>query len=146
MNYTRVAIAAVVAWAVSVVVGFVVNEVLLADVYAANQAVMRPEAEIFRMLPIGFVFLLLGFFTFAYMYAKGYEGGSGLMEGLRFGFCVGVLITGFGLIWQYLLYPITGTMAMSIIIDQLFESTLYGAIVGLIYKPAAHAVRRPATV
>ena len=38
------------------------------------------------------------------------------------------------------------TMAMSIIIDQLFESTLYGAIVGLIYKPAAHAVRRPATV
>ncbi len=78
MNHTRVAIAAVVTWAVSLGVGFFVNDVLLADIYAANQAVMRPEAEMTGMLPIGFVFLLLGFFAFAYMYAKGYEGGSGL--------------------------------------------------------------------
>jgi hypothetical protein len=146
MNHTRVAMAAVITWVVSLVVGFVVNNILLADIYAANQAVMRPQAQMNGMLWIGFVFLLLAFFAFAYMYAKGYEGGSGLMEGMRFGFCVGILITGFGLIWQYVLYPITSAMAMSIIIDQLFESTLYGAIVGLIYKPAAHAVRRPATV
>jgi hypothetical protein len=146
MNHVRVAIAAVATWAVSLVVGFVVNNIMLADIYAANQAVMRPEAEMTRVLPIGFVFLLLGFFAFAYMYAKGYEGGSGLVEGLRFGLCVGILVTGFGLIWQYVLYPINGTMAVTIIIDSLLESMLYGAIVGLIYKPAAHTVRRPATV
>jgi hypothetical protein len=146
MNHRRVAVAAVVTWAVSLVVGFVVNDILLANIYTANQAVMRPEAQMTGMLPIGFVFLLLGFLAFAYMYAKGYEGGSGLMEGMRFGLCVGILVTGFGLIWQYVLYPITGTMAAAIIIDQILESTLYGVIVGLIYKPAAHAVRRPATV
>ena len=146
MNHTRVAIAAVVTWAVSLVVGFVVNDILLAGIYAPNQAVMRPEAQMTGMLPIGFVFLLLGFFSFAYMYAKGYEGGSGLAEGVRFGLCVGVLVVGFGLIWQYVLYPINGTMATAIIIDRLLESMLYGAIVGLIYKPAVHAVRRPATV
>ncbi|MGH9148673.1 MAG: hypothetical protein ACRD1Q_18330 [Vicinamibacterales bacterium] len=146
MNHRRVVVAAVVTWAVSLVVGFVVNDIVLANIYAANQAVMRPEAQMTGMLPIGFVFLLLGFLAFAYMYAKGYEGGSGLMEGMRFGLCVGILVTGFGLIWQYVLYPITGPMAAAIIIDQLVESTFYGAIVGLIYKPAAHAVRRPATV
>jgi hypothetical protein len=146
MNHTRVVIAAVVTWAVSLVVGFVVNDILLAGIYAPNQAVMRPAAQMAGMLPIGFVFLLLGFFSFAYMYAKGYEGGSGLAEGVRFGLCVGILVVGFGLIWQYVLYPINGTMATAIIVDQLIESMLYGAIVGLIYKPAVHAVRRPATV
>jgi hypothetical protein len=146
MNYGRLLAAAVVAWVVSLGVGFLINDVLLADIYAANQAVMRPEAETLRMLPIGFVFLFLGFLAFAYMYAKGYEGGSGLAEGLRFGLCVGILVSGFGLIWQYVLYPINGTMAATLIIDQLVEASLYGAIVGMIYKPAAHAVRRTATV
>jgi hypothetical protein len=146
MNHTRLAVAAVVTWAVSLVVGFVVNDFLLAGVYAPNQAVLRPEADMTGKLPIGFVFLLLGFFAFAYMYAKGYEGGSGVMEGIRFGLCAGILVTGFGLIWQYVLYPITGTMAVVSIIDSILEFVLYGAIVGAIYKPAAHAVRRPATV
>lgn len=146
MNHTRLAVAAVVTWVVSLVVGYFVNDFLLAGVYASNQAVLRPEADMTGKLPIGFVFLLLGFFAFAYMYAKGYEGGSGIMEGLRFGLCAGILVTGFGLIWQYVLFPITGTMAMVSIIDSILEFVLYGAIVGAIYKPAAHAVRRPATV
>jgi hypothetical protein len=146
MNYARVALAAIVTWAVSLGVGYFVNDFLLANIYAANRAAMRPEAEMTGTLPVGFVFLLLGFFAFAYMYAKGYEGGSGLMEGLRFGLCVGVLVTGFGLIWQYVLYPISGTLAVTIIVDSILEAMLYGAIVGMLYKPAAHAVRRAATV
>ena len=51
MNFGRLAIAAVVAWIVSIPVGF----------------------------------LLVGFFAFAYAYARGFEGGSGVMEGVRFG-------------------------------------------------------------
>jgi hypothetical protein len=146
MNHARVAIAAVVTWIVSLGVGFFVNDFLLADIYAANSAVIRPEAQMTGMLWIGFVFLLLGYFVFAYMYAKGYEGGSGIAEGLRFGLCAGILVTCFGLIWQYVLYPITGAMAVAIIIDSILEFALYGMIVGAIYKPAVHAVRRPATV
>ena len=146
MNRTRLVAAAVVTWAVSLGVGYFINEVLLADIYAANSAVIRPESQMNGLLPIGFVFLLLGFFVFAYMYAKGYEGGSGITEGLRFGLCAGILVTSFGLIWQYVLYPITGAMAVAIIIDSILEFALYGMIVGAIYKPAAHAVRRPATV
>jgi hypothetical protein len=138
--------AAVITWVVSLVVGYVVNTFLFAGLYASNQAVLRSDADITGKLPLGFVFLLLGFFAFAYMYAKGYEGGSGVMEGLRFGLCAAILVTGFGLIWQYVLYPITGTLAVAIIVDSIVEFALYGVIVGVIYKPAAHAVRRPATV
>lgn len=145
MNFARVAAAAVVAWAVSLPVGFLVNEVLLASLYAPNAAAMRPEAEMMAKLPLGFVFLLIGFFAFAYAYAKGYEGGNGVMEGLRFGLLVAVVVTGFGMIWQYVLYPITGSLAVAMIVDSILEAALYGAIVGAIYKPLGSPARKAAT-
>ena len=46
MNFGRIAAAAVVAWIVSLGLGFFVNDVLLAGIAAANAAVMRPEAEL----------------------------------------------------------------------------------------------------
>jgi hypothetical protein len=144
MNLARVAAAAVVAWIVSIVVGYVVNTYLFAGLNQANQAVMRPEADLMAKLPLGFVFLLLGFFAFAYMYAKGYEGGSGIVEGVRFGLCAGTLIVGFGVIWQYIVFPITGALAVATVIDSIVEAALYGAIVGAVYKPAGHVVRHAA--
>jgi hypothetical protein len=142
MNPRRVAAAAVVAWVVSIVVGYVVNTFLLADLNRANQAVLRTDADLTARLPIGFVFLLFGFFAFAYIYAKGYEGGSGIVEGAKFGVCAGVLIVGFGIIWQYVVFPITGSLAVAGVIDSIIEATLYGAIVGVVYKPAGQAIRR----
>jgi hypothetical protein len=144
MNLARVVAAAVVAWIVSLPVGYIVNTFLFAGLNQANQAVMRPGADLTAKLPLGFVFLLLGFFAFAYMYAKGYEGGSGIMEGVRFGLCAGTLIVGFGVIWQYIVFPITGGLAVATVIDSIVEATLYGAIVGAIYKPATHFVRHAA--
>ena len=76
MNFMRIATAAVVAWVVSIAIGFFVNTVLLADLMLANAAAMRPEGDLMGNLPFGFVFLLVGFFAFAYAYAKGYEGGT----------------------------------------------------------------------
>jgi hypothetical protein len=144
MNFGRIAAAAVVAWIVSLPVGFFVNTVLLADIYAANQSALRPEAEMNASLPLGFAFLLIGFFAFAYAYAKGYEGGNGVMEGIRFGVVVAVMLAGFGLIWQYILFPVNATYAAAIIIDSIVEFSIYGAIVGAIYKPST--VAKAATV
>ena len=100
MNLTRVAIAAVVTWIVYLGVSFVVHTMILADIYTAHRAVMRPEDQANAILPVGFVFALVGFFAFAYAYAKGYEGGSGLQEGLRFGVIVGIFLCCFGKIWE----------------------------------------------
>ena len=144
MNFERIAAAAVVAWIVSIPIGFLVNNVLLTDVFAPNVAAMRPEAELMAKLPIGLVFLLVGFFAFAYAYAKGYEGGSGVMEGVRFGVVVALIVTGFGLIWMYVQFPINATMTVAIIIDSIVEFAIYGAIVGAIYKPLGTSVKRVA--
>ena len=135
MNFPRIAMAAVAAWVASMGIGFVINDFVLADVFLANQDVMRPRAELQARLPYGFGFLLVGYFAFAYMYAKGYEAGSGVMEGIRYGVLVAILVSCFGLIWQWVIFPIDVTMAAAVIVDAIFEYALYGAIVGAIYRP-----------
>jgi hypothetical protein len=136
MNYARIVTAAVVAWVVSIGIGFLVNEVLLRDLMLANAAAMRPQAEIMAKLPLGFAFLLVGFLAFAYAYAKGYEGGHGPMEGVRFGVVVALIVIGFGVMWQYVTFPISGAMAAAGVIDAIVELAIYGAIVGAIYRPS----------
>jgi hypothetical protein len=137
MNLARVAIAAVVTWVVYLGVSFVVHTMLLVDIYARHRAVMRPEEQANAILPVGFVFALVGFFAFAYAYAKGYEGGSGLQEGLRFGVLVGILICCFAIIWEYMVWPMSGTLLIAWMLDNIIEFTIYGMLVGLIYKPVA---------
>lgn len=145
MNFPRIAVAALAAWFAAMVVGYLANDFLLADFVAANQSAMRPEADVNTRLPYGFAFLLVGYFAFAYVYAKGYEAGSGVMEGIRFGVLIAILVSCFGLIWQWVVFPITGTMAAVLIIDAVFEYALYGAIVGAIYKPVRrHTATAPA--
>jgi hypothetical protein len=146
MNFGRIAAAAVVAWIVSVGVGFLVNDVLLAGVVAANASALRPQPEILGNLPIGFAFMFIGFFAFAYAYAKGYEGGDGVIEGIRFGVLVALMVIGFGLIWMYVAYPITAGYAVAIVIDSIVECALYGAIIGAIYRPLPKRAARAATV
>jgi hypothetical protein len=142
MNLARVAVAAVVTWVVYLGVSFVVHTMILADIYMAHRQVMRPEDQANAILPIGFMFALVGFFAFAYAYAKGYEGGSGVQEGLRFGVIVGILLCCFAKIWEYMVWPVSGTLLISWMVEQIVEFALYGSIVGLLYKPSAPPLRR----
>jgi hypothetical protein len=52
---------------------------------------MRGEAD-FSMLKITIGYVILAFLL-AYIYPKGYSGGSSFSEGLRFGFIMGLLYT-----------------------------------------------------
>lgn len=141
MNLARVAIAAVVAWVVYLGVSFVVHTVLLADLYRQHAATLRPEAEQNAILPVGFVFALVGFFAFAYTYAKGYEGSRGTQEGLRFGVLVGILICAFRIIWDHMIWPVSVQLTVAWIVEYIVEFALYGMIVGAIYKPVPRAAR-----
>lgn len=141
MNFPRVAMAAIAAWILSLPIGYLVNEVILADVFAANAAALRPHDVILSNLPLGFGFMLVGFFAFAYAYAKGYEGGSGVLEGVRFGVLVAVMLDCFVMVWWYATVPINATMFIASCIDAIVEYSIYGAVVAAIYKPVAVAAR-----
>ena len=140
MNFSRLALAAVSAWVVSLALGFLVNNWLMADLYQAHALVFRPQAEM--NLPLGFGAQFMAFFAFAYMYAKGYEGTTGMQEDLRFGVLVGLLIIGFATTWTYVTLPVSGAMGISWTVDVLLEMAIYGAVVGLVYRPRAVAPRK----
>jgi hypothetical protein len=146
MNFPRIALAAVASWVLYLGNGFLVHGILLRDTYLQYAGVMRPEAQANAILPIAFGCALVGFFAFAYAYAKGYEGGNGVQEGLRFGVLVGIMLCAFGAVWDYMIWPISAGLLAAWLIDFVVEFALYGMVVGLIYKPAAVPVRRPAVV
>ena len=146
MNVRRIALAAVVAWIVSLAIGFFVNDYLFAGMIAANSSALRPQAALNANLPIGLGVLLIAFFALAYAYAKGYEGGSGIAEGVRFGVTIGIIVVGFGTVWMWVMFPINGTLGVATVIDSVVECAIYGAIIGAVYKPLAVRARQRATV
>jgi hypothetical protein len=137
LNLTRVAVAAVVAWVAFLVIGYVVHTMILGGLYA-NEALPRGEGP---STLTGFLLALLGFFAFAYTYAKGYEGGHGSQEGMRFGVLVAIMLISFAAIWGYIVFPILGALAAALAIDYIVEFAAYGMIVGAIYKPQPSGMR-----
>ena len=135
MNFGRVAVSAVVAWFAYLLLSPLVNAVLLAELYAAHGAVFRPQGEMNLVLGLGVQ--LIGFFVFAYAYAKGYEGGHGALEGLRFGVVVGLLLSCFAVTWNYVVLPVSGALGVAWVVDMMVEMAIYGVVVGLIYRPIA---------
>lgn len=146
MNFVRIAVAAVTAWALYLGISFVVHGILLRDLYLQHAGALRPEAQASAILPVGFAFALVGFFAFAYAYAKGYEGSSGLQEGLRFGVLVGVLLCCFSGIWSYMVWPMSTRLLMAWLVDYVVEFAIYGMVVGAIYKRGGVPARRAVTV
>lgn len=133
MNFGRVAAAAFVGWIVHLGLTTLVWSALLPDVTGQNAALLRQPAEM--NLTLGFAVSLLGFFVFAYAYAKGYEGGPGAVEGLRFGVIVGLLLACFSAVWSYVMMPISGAFAAAMTVDAIVEMAIFGMVVGLVYKP-----------
>jgi hypothetical protein len=142
MNFPRVALAAVVSWVAYLAVSFLVHGLLLADLYRQHAASTRPEDAQMAILPVALGLALLGFFAFAYAYAKGYEGGRGVQEGLRFGVVVGIILCCFAGIFQYMLWPASATLLMAWLLDYVLEFALYGMIVGFVYRPRTSTLRR----
>jgi hypothetical protein len=75
-------------------------------------------------------------FLFTLIYSKGYEGRGGVMEGVRYGFWVGLLMSipmAFG---SYVAYPIPYVLALQWFIFGTVQSVLCGITLAVVYKPA----------
>ena len=142
MNFSRLAVAAVVTWTVDTIYGYVVFGVLLANQFAAYPAVFRPMADVNANLPLLLGGSLVGMFALAYIYAKGYEGGSGAQEGMRFGALIGLFGIAYVSIGQYATMNIGPRIAAITGVAGFIEFVIDGIVLGVVYKPAAHASAR----
>ena len=145
MNYPRLVIAAIAATVVDALYGFVVWGQVLNREFAKYPAIYRPSDDM-SALPLMFAGVLVGMFFASWIYAKGYEGGSGLIEGLRFGVLMGLLVGSYMAGVNYGILRIGKRMALTYGIGWVGEWVLVGLVIGLVYKPVAGVVKRAAGV
>jgi hypothetical protein len=135
MNFGRLAAAALVSWLAHLALTSVVWGVFLPELVRQQAAFLRPFPEM--NLVLGYGASLVGFLIFAYAYAKGYEGGTGIVEGVRYGVLIGLLLVAFVGVWGYVIMPVPAALGLAIAVDCIVEMAVYGAIVGVIYQPVA---------
>jgi putative flippase GtrA len=136
MNYPRVLLAGVAAWIASVALGYLIHDVWLFRLYQANAWAFRRPDDIAALVPIGLAAQLVACLGFAIAYAKGYEGeGSAIGEGVRYGLIVALMIDGFAVVWNYVTQPIATRLGMLELVARVGEFGVYGAVVGVIYRP-----------
>ena len=136
MNFARVGLAAVAGWLAYLALGFLIYGVMLDDVWAelAKTGVARSPATASPLMPIGLGAGFLGVLAFAYTYAKGYEGGPGLQEGLRFGVLVGLMLVAFVVVWNYVNFPLPPQYLAWASVATVIQFAALGMVVGLIYR------------
>ena len=130
MNGRKLVLGALAAFVVAYLLSGLWHVLLMSDFYDSAAGGTMRDPPLF--LPIGLVYLVVGFIM-AYMYPKGYEGGSPISEGLKFGAIIGLL-------WwfptQLVLYGATEGPFSIVLVDgawHLVEEGLAGAVLGLIY-------------
>ncbi len=146
MNYGRLVLAAVVATLVDACYGFAVYGLLLASDFGRYPGVYRTSEAGQAYLPLMFAGLFVAMLVATAIYAKGYEGGSGAAEGLRFGVMLGIFVLFAFSGVNYAILNIGRRLALYAGIAGLIEWTIIGVVIGLVYKPAPTSVRRGAGV
>jgi hypothetical protein len=144
MNYGRLALAAMAATVVDIVFGFIVYGNLMVGQFALYPGVYRPADLQPPFLPFLFGGIFLAMLAASCIYAKGYEGGSGAMEGARFGALVGILEVGYSVLVSYAILNIGRRLTLAMGAAALAEWIISGVAIGVVYKPAAGAASRRA--
>jgi hypothetical protein len=119
--------------------GWLLNGVLLKDIYAQTPNLWRPQTEmmsLFHWILIGQALIV---FAFVMIYVSGFAGG-GVIAGVRLGILLEIAAIGMRLGF-YAVQPIPGKLILYGSMGGLIEMIIVGAIVGAIYKPAA--TRKP---
>jgi hypothetical protein len=137
----RLALAALAATIVDGVYGFAVYGTALASQFAAFPGVFRSTEAQTMYLPVMLCGILVGMFAITYVYAKGYEGGSGLMEGLRFGLLIAIFNAGYFVGVSYGILNIGRRLTVAMALAGLGEWLLIGATIGLVYRAGARSAK-----
>jgi len=134
MNYGRVVLAGIAGWAAYFVCGGVISGGLIAKEYRPYENVYRSREAIMSYFPVGIAATLIAIIILAAIYAKGYEGGSGALEGLRFGVLIGVFIVFAVVADEYVTMNIGARLALFMAAGRFVGWLIVGLVIGLVYK------------
>jgi len=135
MNTKRWLLASLAAFVVVFVLDGLVHGWLLRGLYEQTASVWRPQhvaGQLMWLMTLGQALFAL---AFAWFYTKGHESKKpGLGQGLRFGWCAGLLLVGaHNFVW-YVVLPVPFVLNVGWLASALADCLAAGAAVGLIYR------------
>lgn len=139
MNYGRIVLAGVAGTVAFFACGFLVGGMLIAKYYAPYPGVYRSAATVMSYFPIGIASTFVAILVLAVIYAKGYEGGGGLVEGARFGLLVGIFMVCAVVGDEYVTLNIGRELALAMAAGKLVGWVVVGMAIELVYRPAKAA-------
>ena len=121
------------------ILGWILYGALFMDFFAKNYGPIMRTPEDYKLWAIivgGFVEA----FFLAWVYPKGYAGGSPAKEGLMFGLLIGLLMSVPYVFFMWASHPVTYTAVIVDAIIMLIMTIIVGLVIGLVYgkieKPA----------
>jgi len=133
MNKKRWLVASVGVYVAFMILGYIIDGIILKGQYQATAALWRPAAEMKTW--ISWITTAIFSLLFVYIFIKGYEG-KGILEGVRYGLWIGLLIT---IPTSYSLYaamPIPYSLAFWWWVLGTIEIIICGVVAAWLYKPA----------
>jgi hypothetical protein len=143
MNFTRIALAALGGFVAYFALGGLLFAALpwLKNEFLKYAAVYRSQEGIKSVMPAGMAAMLVAMVVLAVIYAMLYQGGSGVVEGTRFGALIGVFAVCAFVVHNYVNLNIGLKLTLEQAAAYFVEWTIVGVVIGLIYKravPGAH--------
>ena len=140
MNYARVLVASVCAFVAYFIYGGIFFGALpwLRSEFARYPAVYRSQKGIRSVMPFGMLAMFVALVAIAVLYAMVYSGGSGIVEGARFGALIGVFAIGSFVIHNYVNLNIGLKLTIQQSVAYFVQWVIVGVVIGLTYKPATH--------
>jgi hypothetical protein len=138
MSYSRIALAGLGATVAYFVAGGLLFGLapMLRDEFRKYPAVYRTQDGIKAVMPVGMIAMFLSILVLAAIYAMTYRNGWGVVEGVRFGMLVGIFSVGAFVLHNYVNLNIGAKITTQQSLAYLFEWTVVGTVIGLIYRPA----------
>jgi hypothetical protein len=135
VNYTRIALAALGGTVAYFAIGFLVFTMkpFVAE-FQKYPAVYRSQESMKGVMPFGMLGMLLSILVLAVLYAMLYHGGSGALEGARFGALVGLFAVGSFVLHNYVNLNIGLKLTIEQAVAYFIEWTVVGLVIGLIYR------------
>ena len=132
MKIWKFFVTSLVVFIVFEVLEYIQHMVILKGAYETLTSVWRPEAEMNSLLWLLYVLSFLFFLVFVYIFSKGYEG-KGIMEGVRYGLIIGLVIVLGCLFRHYIYYPLPFDLVLKWVIFGLIEFIIAGIVLAAMY-------------
>jgi hypothetical protein len=138
MNPMRIALAALGGFVAYFAAGGVMFATMpwMKTEFKKYPAVYRSHESIMSVMAAGMVAMFVSIAVLAVIYAMSYHGGSGVVEGARFGALIGVFAIGAFTVHNFVNLNIGWKLTVEQSVAYFVEWLLVGIVIGLIYRPA----------